>query len=164
MPQGHCTPRGWGVIRVFDRCCEAAAGGLVVALLGSVALGVVTRAWNDPLAWTDELARMLMVWLAMFGWILATRRRGHVRIRFFQGLLPGGAQRGSEVLIQGGLMTLGVVAAWHGIGLVERNLDLEATSMPVSIAWLYVPLVPAGVVTAVQAAGEILAQFRRAGP
>ena len=149
------------MLRLFDRTCGAVAALLVMALLASVALGVVTRAWNDPLAWTDELARLLMVWLAMVGWVISTRRRAHVRIRYVQDLLPAPLWRGTEVLIQAGLLTLGLLAAWYGVGLIDRNLDLEATSMPVSIAWFYVPLVPAGVVTAWQAAAEIAAQFRR---
>ena len=144
------------IVAGFDRACQAMASALVVALLVSVTLGVVTRELGDPLSWTDEAARLLMVWLAMFGWILATRRRQHVRIRFFQDKLPPGLHRGTEIVIQAGLVALGVVAAWYGVGLVERNLDLEATSLPVSIAWFYVPLVPAGVVTAMQAIGEMV--------
>jgi len=46
------------------------AGVLVVALLLSVAAGVVSRGLGEPFIWTDEVARFLMVWLACFGWIL----------------------------------------------------------------------------------------------
>ncbi len=78
----------------FDQAAAFIACALVVALLGCVALGVVTRSLGDPLIWTDELSRFLMVWLAVFGWILASRKRIHVRIRFFQDLLP--TQRASS--------------------------------------------------------------------
>jgi hypothetical protein len=37
---------------------------------------VITRALDDPLIWTDEMARLLLVWVAALGWMLATRRRG----------------------------------------------------------------------------------------
>ena len=162
MGPRHLGPGGRAVAlhlaaRVLDRAFEALAGALVLAVLGSVALGIVTRALGDPLAWTDELARMLMVWLAMFGWIIATRRRGHVRIRFFQNLLPVRAHRAVELLIQLGMVALGVLVAWYGVDLVIRNADLEATSMPVSMAWMYVPLVPAGLVTALQAVRDAAA-------
>ena len=71
-----------------------------MALLGCVALGVITRGMGDPLIWTDELSRFLMVWLAVFGWILASRKRIHVRIRYFQDLLPARVHAAVEVAFQ----------------------------------------------------------------
>src|SRR5215471_5426392 len=87
----------------FDRAAAFVACAIVTALLACVALGVITRALGDPLIWTDELSRFLMVWLAVFGWVLATRRRIHVRIRFFQDRLPSSAHKGTELMIQSAL-------------------------------------------------------------
>jgi len=142
------------VIRLFDRALEAIACALLIALLVVVLLGVVTRAANNPLIWTDEGARFLMVWLASFGWMVAGRKRAHVRIRYFQGLLPPVLQRGAEQIIQVALIVFGAAVAFFGVSLVERNLGLDATSLPLSMAWLYAPLIPAGIVMAAQAAGQ----------
>ena len=68
---------------VFDKASLLVCCALVTALLGCVSLGALTRGLGDPLIWTDELSRFLMVWLAVFGWIVASRKRIHVRIRFF---------------------------------------------------------------------------------
>lgn len=144
------------LLLVFDRTLQALGGILLAALLLVVTLGVVTRAWDDPLIWTDELARFLMVWLAMVGWVLSSRSRGHVRIRFFQDMLPRRTRRGAECAIQAAMAILGGIVAWYGVDLVRRNASLEATSMPVSMAWMYLPLVPTGVVTTLQALGEIV--------
>jgi TRAP-type C4-dicarboxylate transport system permease small subunit len=67
----------------FDLAAAFLSCALVVALLACVAMGALTRTLGDPLIWTDELSRFLMVWLAVFGWILASRKRLHVRIRYF---------------------------------------------------------------------------------
>src|SRR5450759_4946441 len=75
-------------------CCA-----LVTALLGCVSLGALTRGLGEPLIWTDELSRFLMVWLAVFGWVVASRKRIHVRIRFFQDRLPGRATKVAELAI-----------------------------------------------------------------
>ncbi len=139
----------------FDRAAAIAACALVVALLVCVALGVVTRGIGEPLIWTDELSRFLMVWLAVFGWVLASRKRIHVRIRYFQDHLPARAHKAVEVCIQLALALFGVLITWYGVGLVAKNHDLEATSLPISMAWMYVPMVLAGVVTAVQGACEV---------
>ncbi len=128
---------------------------MLIALLLTVLAGIITRALGDPLDWTDEGARFLMVWLACAGWMLATRRRAHVRIRFFQDLLPRPAWRGAEAAIQLAIAVLGVAIAWFGWVLVGRNLDLDATSLPLSMAWLYAPVIPAGLMTAGQALADV---------
>lgn len=148
-------------VGAFDRVAAFVACALVVALLGCVTLGVVTRALGEPLIWTDEGSRFLMVWLAVFGWILASRKRIHVRIRYFQELLPAAWQRGLEVAFQLALVVLGALIAGFGVALVARNRDLDATSLPISMAWMYVPMVLAGLVTMLQAAHEVAEALRR---
>lgn len=137
-------------MKPFDRAVQGIGCVLLASLLLCVLAGVVTRGWGSPLSWTDEAARMLMVWLAATGWVLASRRHAHVRVRFFQDLLPPGAWRGAERVVQLLTAALGLVIAWYGVVLVRKNLDLEATSLPLSMAWLYAPMVPAGLVTAAQ--------------
>ena len=146
----------------FDRLAALLACALLIGLLGCVTLGVVTRAANDPLIWTDELSRFLMVWLAAFGWILASRRRIHVRIRYFQDKLPARAYAATERAIQLAMIVFGALIAWYGVGLTIKNHDLEATTLPISMSWLYVPLLLAGIVTAVQGMIELLESWRGA--
>jgi TRAP-type transport system small permease protein len=154
------------MVRALDRLTAGIGCALVLALLACVALGVVTRALGAPLAWTDEGSRFLMVWLAVFGWVLASRKRIHVRIRYFQGLLPRAWHDGVEVVIQLALVVFGVLVAGYAVVLVVRNADLDATSLPISIAWMYVPMVLAGAVAAVQAIVELVeaARGRRRPP
>ena len=144
------------LITACDRTAAFAACALLVTLLACVALGAVTRSMGNPLIWTDEFSRFLMVWLAVFGWILGSRRRIHVRIRYFQNRLPARAQRGAEFTIQLALALLGILVSWYGVELVGKNHDLEATTLPISMAWMYGPMVLAGVVTALQATREII--------
>jgi len=149
------------VLPTLDRTIEVLACVILTALLATVALGVITRAAGEPLIWTDEISRFLMVWLAVFGWILASRRRTHVRIRFFQDLLPQPAWKAAEMIIQLALVIFGVGVAVYSVGLTLRNFDLEATTVPISFAWMYAPMILAGVVTAGQALGEVIAIGRR---
>lgn len=152
------------MIAALDRAAAVIACALVAVLLLCVALGVVTRELGEPLSWTDEAARFLMVWLAVFGWVLASRRRIHVRIRYFQDRLPVVLRGGVELAIQAALAVLGALIAWHGVVLVARNADLEATTLPLSMAWMYAPMVLAGVVTAAQGVVELVAAARRGWP
>jgi TRAP-type C4-dicarboxylate transport system permease small subunit len=143
-------------LTLFDRVTAVLACGIVTAILTTVALGVVTRALGDPFIWTDELSRFLMVWLAVFGWIIATRKRIHVRIRFFQDRLPPRLHRTVEIVIQLAMTIFGALVAAYGVGLVGKNHDLEATSLPISMSWLYAPLVLGGIATALQGLAEVI--------
>jgi TRAP-type transport system small permease protein len=149
------------LVGLFDKVAFFIACALVAVLLGVVMLGVITRTFGDPLIWTDELSRFLMVWLAVFGWILASRRRIHVRIRYFQDLLPQRLHRAVEFAIQFAATVFGAFVFWYSFGLVAKNIDLEATSLPISMGWMYVPMVLAGFVTALQGAREVFEVVRR---
>ena len=148
----------------LDRASVVVACALVVALLLCVTAGVLSRELGAPLSWTDEGARFLMVWLAVAGWILASRRGLHVRIRYFQDKLPPPLHRAVEILFQLAMTAFGALVAGYGVVLVGRNHDLEATSLPLSMAWMYVPMVLAGVVTALQGFAELVAALRRREP
>ena len=149
------------LLRGLDHVAAIIACALVVALLVCVALGVITRGLGNPFIWTDELSRFLMVWLAVFGWILASRKRIHVRIRYLQDLLPPRLHAMVETVFQLALTIFGVLITWYGVGLVGKNWDLEATSLPLAMAWMYVPMVLAGAVTALQGAAEVGEAFLR---
>ena len=149
------------VAAAFDKAAAFVACAIVVSLLVCVALGVATRAVGEPLIWTDELSRFLMVWLAVFGWIVASRRRIHVRIRFFQERLPRPAHRSVEIAIQAAMALFGALVTVYGAGLIGKNYDLEATSLPLSMAWMYAPLPLAGAITAIQGIVETIEALRR---
>src|SRR5215472_16364532 len=102
----------------FDKAAAFVSCVIVVALLACVASGVVTRALGEPLIWTDELSRFLMVWLAVFGWVLASRKRIHVRIRFFQDRLPKPAHRLVELAIQAAMVLFGSLVTVYSVGLI----------------------------------------------
>jgi TRAP-type C4-dicarboxylate transport system permease small subunit len=150
------------VVRWIDRLLQAVAGALVVALLATVTAGVVSRALNHPLSWTDEASGFLMVWLACLGWMIATRHGAHIRIRVFQDKLPLGTWRVIECAILLAVALLGAVVAWNSVHLIRTNADIEALALPLSTAWMYVPLLPAGLVTVGQALVDLWQVLRGA--
>ena len=145
----------------FDKAAAFVCCALVTALLGCVSLGVITRSLGEPLIWTDELSRFLMVWLAVFGWVAASRKRIHVRIRFFQDKLPQRAHQATELAIQSAMTLFGALVTAYSVGLIGKNYELEATSLPISMAWMYAPMLLGGAITALQGASEVIETLRR---
>lgn len=76
---------GRGVLRSVEvalgRLVEIPAALLVVAEVVLLFAGVVSRyVFHRPLIWSDELASILFLWLAMFGAVVAFRRSEHMRM------------------------------------------------------------------------------------
>ena len=75
--------RRWtaAIDRAIGFIVEPLAAILVVVEIGILAAGVFTRyVMRSPLVWTDELATILFLWLAMFGAVVAYRRGEHIRL------------------------------------------------------------------------------------
>jgi TRAP-type C4-dicarboxylate transport system permease small subunit len=144
------------LVAILDRSLAIVAGLLAITLLAVVTAGILSRAANMPFVWTDEISGYLMVWLACFGWMIATRRGSHIRIQNFQNRLPAPAWLVLERAFQLAMMALGAIIAWKSIHLIQVNSDVEAVTLPVPTALLYVPLLPAGLLTFGQAFAELL--------
>lgn len=74
-----------GVLHLADRALgwltEVPAAVLVVAEVVILFMGVVSRfVFNRPLVWSDEVASLLFLWLAMLGAAIALRRGAHMRL------------------------------------------------------------------------------------
>ena len=102
-----------------------------------------------------------MIWVAAFGWVLATRSHAHIRICFFHDLLPPLAWGIVEIVINAAIVLFGLLLAVYGVDLVSRNIDVEATSLPLSMAWLYMPLLVGGAATFAQAAADCVTVVAR---
>lgn len=143
------------LLHLSDRIVRWSAVVLLLALLASVLLGVLSRQLNAPLAWTDELAQYLLVWAGFVGWIIAARRRSHIRITVFAEKLPEGAGRLLEIVTQVAIIVFAGVLIRYSFGLIERNWDVESIALPVSSAALYIVMPMAGLALILQAVAEI---------
>ena len=67
--------------RALGWAMEIPAAILVVAEVVVLFLGVIARfVFNRPLVWSDEIASLLFLWLAMLGAAIALRRGVHMRL------------------------------------------------------------------------------------
>lgn len=143
------------LLHLSDRIVRWSAVVLLLALLAAVVLGVASRQLNAPLAWTDELAQYLLVWAGFTGWIIAARRRSHIRITIFAEKLPPGAGRALEIVTQVAIIVFAAILIRYSFGLIERNWDVESIALPISGAALYAVMPLAGIALILQALAEI---------
>src|ERR1700744_5831781 len=78
-PRRHSRIRAIGAF--VGRLIEIPAAVLVIAEIVTLFAGVVARyVVQRPLIWSDELASILFLWLAMLGSVVAFRRSEHMRM------------------------------------------------------------------------------------
>lgn len=72
------------VSRFIGLATEIPAAALVIVEILVLLTGTVARyVFHHPLTWTDELASILFLWLAMLGSVIALRRNAHMRLTTF---------------------------------------------------------------------------------
>src|SRR5947207_583878 len=106
--------------RILALATEIPAAVLVSVEVSVLLAGVVSRyVFNQPLTWTDELASILFLWLAMLGAVIALRRDEHMRLGGLVALAPGVLRPGLIGLGNYNLLVffVGMVAVCVAIGV-----------------------------------------------
>ena len=81
--------RGGRLDRGIGWVSEVPAAVLVALEIVVLLAGVISRyVFNAPLTWSDELASILFLWLAMLGAVIALRRGEHMRLSTLVNRLP----------------------------------------------------------------------------
>ncbi len=85
--------------RALRLIAEIPAAILVLAEIIVLFSGVAARyAFHAPLVWSDELASILFLWLAMLGSVVALQRSEHMRLTAIVGGVSGPARARIEAL------------------------------------------------------------------
>lgn len=126
-------------LRVFaERAVDTLAIVAFVGMFACVLVQVFFRYFlGSPLTWSDELARYLFIWCALLGWIVAARRRSHLAVSLGHDRL---SPRGQAVTkLAGALVALAFAAVLlvHGLRIAERNWDVEAASLAITMGMVY---------------------------
>src|SRR3982750_4559167 len=99
LPAG--SRRHWAarVSSVFARLVEIPAALLVVAEIVVLLAGILARyVFHAPIVWSDELAGILFLWLAMLGSVIAFQRGEHMRMTAIVGMLQPRARAFLDVV------------------------------------------------------------------
>ena len=128
-----------GIDAVLSRVLILLMGLLVLAVLWQVASRYLLQ---SPSSYTDELARYLMIWVALLGAAFVTGRRGHLAIDILPSRLPPARRRYLDHLIDSLIALFGLlVMVSGGSRLVYLTLTLQQISPALQIPLGYIYLV-----------------------
>jgi TRAP-type transport system small permease protein len=95
---------------------------------------------NDSAAWTEEVARYLLIALTFIGAAGAVRRGSHIRVEALEHALPLPARRVLWALLDAARLGFWVFGAWVGLDLAERMGSMPMDSLDATLAWVYWPV------------------------
>jgi TRAP-type C4-dicarboxylate transport system permease small subunit len=129
---------------------------ILILLVAGLVLDVLWQAFsrfvlNDPSSWTDELATLLIIWVAMIGASVAFIRNNHLGVDYFVGKLKPRPRLISEILVQVLICLFAVVVLLlGGAKLVMLTLLTEQVSpaLLVKMGHVYMALPLSGLVIA----------------
>jgi TRAP-type C4-dicarboxylate transport system permease small subunit len=131
---------------------------LLVLMVVVVCLGVFFRyVLGASLAWYDEFASYLLVWLTFYGAVAASYHHRHIGFETVVSRLMPNTRRIVEVV--GELFVLGFqfVLCYYGWLLVQRMGDETAISLPwIKMGWVYSVLPIAGGLMLLISLGHLL--------
>lgn len=109
---------------------------LVVAEIIILFVGIVARyAFHHPLIWSDELASLLFLWLAMLGAVLALRRNTHMRMTALVNRARAPWRRFADDLALAAAMGFLLALVSPSLDYVGNEAIVSLMSLDVSMAW-----------------------------
>jgi len=101
---------------------------------------VVTRyVFHTPLIWSEEAARYLHVWIALFGIHYGFRNSAHIRVTFFYDRLPARAKH-IVALISNLVIAITLVVYLPGsIVFIKDQMLIVSSAMGVNMGLVYFP-------------------------
>jgi tripartite ATP-independent transporter DctM subunit len=124
---------------------EILAAALVALEIAILFGGVLARyAFNHPLVWSDELASILFLWLAMFGAVIAFRRDEHMRMTAAVGSLPAPTRATFDLFATCAALAFLLLIAWPAYEYAQEETFITTPALGLNNAWRAAAL-PSGI-------------------
>ena len=115
---------------------EVVAALLVVAEIVILFAGVVSRyVFHQPLLWSDELASILFLWLAMLGAVVALRRDEHMRMTAIVGMVSPRVRAFLDVLAVAAALAFLAIIVYPAYEFAHDEAAITTPALEISNAW-----------------------------
>ncbi|WP_276574103.1 TRAP transporter small permease [Vibrio sp. CyArs1] len=152
--------------KIFDNIEEIITVPLMAALLVVLTWQIGTR-WllNDPSLWSEELARVLFMYMSLIGCAMAIKRGTHVNITFFSDKLPQNIRYSLVIVLELAVLVSIFAIIYLGYQHVQRTAFFELITLGISSKWMNYSLPLGGVFMVVRQLQKIFsigAEFKQA--
>jgi len=119
---------------------------VVVVLIGTFWRYVL----RNPFIWTEELARYLMIWMALVAASISLKRREHVGLKLIINRVPQPAKKITVIITQLFMLLFLYYLTKEGFAMAERAKLQNSPALNISMFWPLLSVPIAGLLTGIQ--------------
>jgi len=133
------------LIERADRALELAiyylSAGLLLGLTGVILYAVVARYFfNAAPSWSEEVPRVLFLWVTFLAIAVAMKRDRSLRVTFLLDRLPPLAKLWVELFMHASIFVMLAFLLWHNVPVIQLNSNTRMLATQWSDALRYWPL------------------------
>ncbi len=142
MNESRRQPR---FVRLLAAVERGVIGGLVAAIVALTLAQVIWRyVLDDPLQWSEEVARYCFVWVTLLGASTLLRvSDGHPRIDTLPLRMGSRARSALDLLSRALVILCSMAIAAGGLRMMILNWEQRSPSLEVPMAWIYLSMLVA---------------------
>lgn len=119
---------------------------------------------NDSIAWTEEIARYLLMATAFLGAALAARKGTHIALEIVPNMLPRGVRRWVRLALGVATILFFAIAAYLCANIAEAMMYQPMVVIDVPLGWVYWAVFAGMVMTVIRLALATWHRFREGEP
>jgi len=135
--------------KALDWVSEKLSILIIAVMVVLVTWQVVARyIFSSPVPWSEQLSKYLFVWLVLINGAYMFGKHGHMKVAFFQELLPQKIQRWLNIFIELVVIMFALAVLLYG-GLMALRLGIAQTdaALGISMGYVYAALPLSGIIT-----------------
>lgn len=147
-----------GIYNVLNRILQVISAILFALLVLATTWQVFSRlVLNSPVTWSEELAKMLFVWLSFLGAALVYGERGHMAVEYLARKFADATERKIAIFTHViAFIFAALVFVWGGWNAAMNAWSQNLTGLPVNIGSVYLVIPLAGVAICLYAIYHII--------
>jgi len=134
---------------------------LAAIMVLTVLVGVFFRyVLRNSLGWTEELARYLMIWMALLSVSIGIKDKEHVGLQLLIRSIPIKYAKAVNLIVNGVVLFFLIVLSYRGLTVAFRGSSQLSLGLGMSMLWPLLSIPVAGLLAIIQQIIQIINIFR----
>lgn len=134
------------IVRLL-RTVDSIEDWLLISMLAAMVILAVTQiiyrnVAGGGVAWIDPLLRVLVLWVALSGAVIASRTDNHIRIDFFAKYITGKYYFYIKRIVHAYCVVICALIAWYSISFVKMDYEYGTEAFSDVPAWITELIIP----------------------
>ncbi len=125
--------------KIYDGFCKAESmitNGLLLLIMSLVFVSAMTRFFNYPLNWAQDICLIAFAWMIFLGSDIAVRGPGLIGINIFVKHFPKALQKTLDIVFKIAIMCFLCVLIYYGAEMVVSGWARRISTLNISYSWV----------------------------